>query len=174
MIKKLGTNTFSIEKNHLKPILNLKKASNFLYRIIFGFAMLTLYLFLTSQSVIYIIGISLTLLIGIIYELISITKKKDKPFPINKYLLFLITSVLFLDKFIPAIALFYPKMHIFVQLTHIKPFLFTLYAMCLISIVMKLSRKNLRSQVRSPSTYNTTSTICSRYFGQAISPPLVT
>lgn len=144
-MKKIKFNTQASDKD--KSDILSRKNPNFIYRVVFGLAMLCLYLFLTSYSTICVIGISLSVVLGIMYELIAITKKSDKPYPINRFFVFSIASILFLDKAIPALALFYPQVNVFIKFSHIKPFIFTLYALCFISIVTQLERKSLRSQL---------------------------
>lgn len=168
MIKDIKTTHQTIDKVKLKLPANKPKSSNFLYRLLFGSAMLCLYLYITSKNNFFIVIISLSLSIGMMYELISITKKHDKPYSINKFLVFLIASIIFLQRALPALALFYPKIPILIHLSHLKPLLFTFYAICLISTVAQLRIKPLKSQLLLLMAVHTTSYLSGLIFSFSI------
>jgi phosphatidate cytidylyltransferase len=160
----LKTNLPTSPKNSLKKGLNLQ---NLISRSIFGTLMLISYFYIVSKNDFFPLIIPLVLTVGITYEIISVTKRVDKPFSISPFLICFISSVIFSMKVIPSLAFFNPKIDLFLSLVHLKPVLFTLYAIGLISSVTCLRRRTLKNQllllmVVHASTYLSSLT-CSTY-----------
>lgn len=159
MEKGFGPHLNKEAKNVLKAPLKQINLSNMISRVIFGTLMLSLYLYLCAKNHTFIIIMCLILCCGITYEVISITKKADKPYPLNRFLIFSIASINISQKLIPAFALFYPQIRVFVQLSYLKPFLFSLYAISLVYSVTVLRRKTLKSQLLLLTIVHTSSYI---------------
>lgn len=121
--------------------------SNFILRTLFAVLMLSSFLKLSHMNKSWLVLISFVLTLGISFEFISITRKKEEEFPLHPLPISLIVLSLFFFNTLPALIKLYPEKSFLFKLSYLNPIVFGFYIISLIIPITKLDTKLLSSQL---------------------------
>lgn len=123
------------------------KESNCMKRVLLGSLMLPSFIILCRSSKIFIIVFIILLTTTINYEIISLAKKPNRPFSLNKYLISYFSVLILTFNIIPSLYVAYPVLFEHIPLLLKRSFYYTLYTLGLIIFISNLKKGKLISQL---------------------------
>lgn len=123
------------------------KESNCMKRVLLGGLMLPSFIILCRSDKLFIIVFIIILTTTINYEIISLAKKPNRPFSLNKYLISYFSALILTFNIIPSLYVAYPDIFKYVPLLLKRSFYYTLYTLGLIVFISSLKKGKLISQL---------------------------
>lgn len=139
-------NNASLKNSCFKWLQQITK-TNVFKRTILGTCMLSAFIALCKSNKLYIMIFTVLLTLGIVYELVSLTKKPNKPYPIKGIFISYIILIVYMMNALTSFVSVFPKLNQFIIIRRHRTILFYCYAIGIIICTLNLKKKHLSSQL---------------------------